>query len=350
MAEREQTFLFADLAGFTALTEAHGDEQAADIAGDFSQAVEKLLPAGQAEAVKAIGDAVMIRAQSSGLAIDLGLRIVAEIGGGHGFPSVRVGMHTGQAVERDGDWFGGAVNTAARVSTLARGGEVLATEATCQAAGTLDGIELREHGRHELRNVVEPVLVFRAVAVGERAQAGLPIDPVCRMAVDPTHSAGTLVHQGVEYQFCSLECVQAFAAGLGDKRSDDGRPRLGIRPRLRRLLPLVQGGSYLGFGLWSLLGRDHYRATHGLKSDDWVLNAHGGWLSVVGTALVIAGLRNDTESLPVRTLGTGAALALALNDAALLRRISSIYRGDLVYEAALVSAWLGSTRSRRDGA
>jgi YHS domain-containing protein len=56
------------------------------------------------------------------------------------------------------------------------------------------------------------VLLFAAAREGQRDSTGLPIDPVCRMAVDPEHSAGQLSYEGVEYQFCSLECAGAFAA------------------------------------------------------------------------------------------------------------------------------------------
>lgn len=116
-----QTFLFADLSGFTALTEAHGDEQAADLVGGFCAAVRRLLAEHQAHEVKAIGDALMLRAGDAAAAIRLGLRIVHDVGAQHGFPLVRVGMHTGLAVERDGDWFGTTVNLAARVSAAASG-------------------------------------------------------------------------------------------------------------------------------------------------------------------------------------------------------------------------------------
>ncbi len=49
-----------------------------------------------------------------------------------------------------------------------------------------------------------------AAREGEPSQ-DLPIDPVCRMAVDPGQAVGSLTFQGVEYQFCSLDCVQAFS-------------------------------------------------------------------------------------------------------------------------------------------
>jgi hypothetical protein len=107
-------------------------------------------------------------------------------------------MHTGPAVERDGDWFGATVNLAARVSAAASGGEALLTAATKAAAGDVTGVELRERGRWTFRNVAEPVQVYAAVQQGVRSSSGLPIDPVCRMAVDPWHGAGRLTHQGVE--------------------------------------------------------------------------------------------------------------------------------------------------------
>src|SRR5207245_236353 len=133
---------------FTALTEAHGDRQAADVAAEFSTAVRRWLSSHVAEEVKTIGDALMIRGGDPAAAIRLGLRIVEDVGRQHGFPTVRVGMNTGQALERDGDWFGSTVNIAARVSGVASGGEVLLTETTKVAAAELGGVDLRERGRH----------------------------------------------------------------------------------------------------------------------------------------------------------------------------------------------------------
>lgn len=210
-----QTFLFADLSGFTALTEAHGDEQAADLVGGFCVAVRRLLAGYEAEEVKAMGDALMLRAGDAAAAIQLGLRIVHDVGAQHGFPLVRVGMHTGPAVQREGDWFGATVNLAARISAAASGGEALVTGATKAAAGQVDQVELRERGRRVFRNVSEPVQVYAAVRLGARSSSGLPIDPVCRMAVDPWHGAGRLTHHGVEYSFCSLGCAGAFAQHPG---------------------------------------------------------------------------------------------------------------------------------------
>jgi adenylate cyclase len=222
VGETEHTFLFADLSGFTALTEVHGDKEAADLAAGFFEEIRDLLPGHCGEEVKTIGDAMMIRCESLPDAIGLALRIVQDVGSRHGFPSVRVGLHTGPAVQRNGDWFGGTVNLAARISGQAAGGEALLSGTSAAAAGAPHGgavsgvpmheaVILQPRGRRKLRNIVEPVELFEASCDVSRSREGLPIDPVCRMAVDPAHAAGSLVYDDAEYRFCSLECAHKFA-------------------------------------------------------------------------------------------------------------------------------------------
>jgi class 3 adenylate cyclase len=205
------TFLFADIAGFTALTEAHGDEQAAALAADFTGAVRAELPGVDGAHVKSIGDALMLRIPEPDAAILLGLRIVGEIMRDHGSPAVRVGMHHGPALERDGDYFGATVNLAARVSAAAVGGEVLLTAETAALAPSLDGVAYESRGRRELRNIREPVELVAAVRVGEASGRELTVDPVCKMAVDPARAAGRLIYEDTAYFFCTLECAGEFA-------------------------------------------------------------------------------------------------------------------------------------------
>jgi adenylate cyclase len=205
------TFVFADIAGFTALTEAHGDEQAATLVADFREAVRAELPAGAAH-VKTIGDALMLRIPDPSRAILLGLNITRGLMPRHGAPAVRVGLHHGPAIERDGDYFGATVNLAARVSGLASGGEVLLTGQTAALAPELAGVFYEPRGRQVLRNVREPVELFAAVPHSESGHGTLPVDPVCRMAVDPDRAAGRLVHEGTAYFFCTLAGAGEFAS------------------------------------------------------------------------------------------------------------------------------------------
>ena len=161
------TFLFTDLVGFTALTEAEGDERGADVAIEFCERVRPLLTEHRAEEVKSIGDALMLRSDDPALGIQLGLRIVHELEQVEGFPPVRVGVHTGPAVTRNDDWYGNTVNVAARLCSAAGGGEVLASEDAVAAAGRLPDVELGERRLHWLKNVTEPVAA-RSVAARER--------------------------------------------------------------------------------------------------------------------------------------------------------------------------------------
>jgi len=206
-ASGTHTFVFADLAGYTALTEAHGDEEAADAAADFRDAVRALLAEHDAEEVKTMGDALLVRVPDAAKAAGLAERIVCEYGTRHRALAVRVGMHTGTAVLRGGDWFGSAVNIASRVADVARAGEILCTEATREAIGP--AVPVRERGRQAFKNVVDPVGVYEFV-LASRAGPNLPLDPVCRMGVDPTRAVERREHGGVEYHFCSQRCSEAF--------------------------------------------------------------------------------------------------------------------------------------------
>ena len=157
MAADQHTFLFSDLVGFTALTEANGDDGAAELALDFYSRVRSLLAAHRAEEVKTIGDAMMLRCEHAGDGIRLGLAIVDTLEALPGFPPVRVGMDTGPAVGRDGDWYGATVNVAARLCAAAGGGQVLVSEATARAAGRVPKVDLGDRELHWLKNVSEPV-------------------------------------------------------------------------------------------------------------------------------------------------------------------------------------------------
>jgi len=205
------TFLFADIAGFTALTEAHGDEQAATLVADFCDVVGAELAMFGATQIKTIGDALMLRVEDPRQAVLLGLRIAHDALTGHGVPAVRVGMHHGPAIERDGDYIGATVNLAARVSAAATGGEVLLTAQTAALAPEIPGVLYESRGRQVLRNVRDPVELVAAVRQGHTSNQGLAIDPVCRMAVDPAHAAGRLTYNDAAYFFCTLTCAGEFA-------------------------------------------------------------------------------------------------------------------------------------------
>jgi len=208
-APNSSTFVFADIAGYTALTEAHGDADAADLAATFCREISEVARASDGDVIKTIGDAVMVRHSDPSQAVLLGLTAAHDVMAGHGFPAVRVGMHHGPAIDREGDWFGATVNLAARVAAVAAGGEVLVTDAVRDGAEQLEGVEFESRGEHRMRNVTLPVPLFAALP-DARSSEEHHIDPVCRMLVAEGREAGTLRHRDERYCFCSHDCARQF--------------------------------------------------------------------------------------------------------------------------------------------
>ncbi len=148
---------FADLAGYARLTVEQGDEAAVSTVERFVEAVGKTLP-GDARVIKTLGDEVMVvgydAAALAEWAVDL------QAGTAAGEPSPRIGIHYGQALYRDGDYFGRDVNQAARVVARAGGGEVLVTRPVVDVADGVDGLQFDRIGEVRLKGFPEPTELF----------------------------------------------------------------------------------------------------------------------------------------------------------------------------------------------
>src|SRR5436305_13778118 len=96
---------FADLAGFTALTEAHGDLAAADIAEGLAGTAESVLATSD-QLVKTLGDAVLLTSSDASSGIALVQRLFQACESDARFPDLRAGVHYGPIIRRGGDIFG----------------------------------------------------------------------------------------------------------------------------------------------------------------------------------------------------------------------------------------------------
>jgi adenylate cyclase len=129
MPTSTQTFLFADLVGFTALAETDGDERALQAVLQLQRLARGLFAHYRPEQVKAIGDGLMLRSATPGDAIRFGIRLLAALGDRPDSLPLRIGIHTGPALSSDGDWYGKTVNVAARLCSVAPPGEVIVSAA-----------------------------------------------------------------------------------------------------------------------------------------------------------------------------------------------------------------------------
>jgi class 3 adenylate cyclase len=155
------TFLFADLVGYTEFTELHGDAAAADLARSFRRAMCSLSREHGACQVKSMGDGVMIYSSDAVAAIALAARAVQEVGSRADLLPVRVGVHTGPAVMRGCDWYGGTVNLAARLAGEAKPGEALISGATRDATCGETAGRLERARELVLRGVNRPIWAWR---------------------------------------------------------------------------------------------------------------------------------------------------------------------------------------------
>jgi adenylate cyclase len=136
---------FADLAGYTKLTEEAGEEQAVDVVERFVETVESTLP-DEARVVKTIGDAVMIVSSDAHALTVWAVGFQADQ---VERPLPRIGIHYGSVLYRDGDYFGRAVNLASRVGARAAGQEVLVTRDVVEQGSA--GLEFERIGEVRLK-------------------------------------------------------------------------------------------------------------------------------------------------------------------------------------------------------
>ena len=153
------TFLFTDVEGSTRRWEADAEAMRVALAA-HDEVLRRAIEAHGGWLFKHTGDGVCAAFASPRSAVDAA--VVAQRG--LELP-VRMGLATGEAELRDGDYFGAVLNRAARVMAAGHGGQVLLAEST---AGLLSGVDLADLGPRRLRDVPMPVGVFQVRAAGLR--------------------------------------------------------------------------------------------------------------------------------------------------------------------------------------
>src|SRR5215212_3974981 len=163
---RDISVAFADLVGFTRLGEAVPPEELESLASRLSNLARDVV-APPVRFIKTIGDAVMFVSTDPMALLRTALALLAAAEKYDDFPQLRVGIASGQAVSRAGDWFGSPVNVASRVTGAARPGAVLVSESTYDAIGRADDFDWSFAGARHLKGVKGAVKLFRARAADE---------------------------------------------------------------------------------------------------------------------------------------------------------------------------------------
>ena len=149
------TVMFVDLAGFTPLTVALGDSGVAEVLQRFASTIRREADNAAGRIIKQIGDAFMLVFDRPDDAVAFGLTVMSACEDDPDLPLLHVGAHHGPLLYRDGDYYGNAVNLAARVTSASDAGQFLVTEDLADAAGAV-GATLEPIPQRPLKGVAEP--------------------------------------------------------------------------------------------------------------------------------------------------------------------------------------------------
>lgn len=164
LGEMDLTVLFTDIDGFTSLTEAMGDAKAQRLVRVHNTIVRKYLRVFGGIEVKHTGDGIMACFLSAGRGVECAGAIQEAIAAySAANPAtafeVAIGINTGEPIHEEGDIYGTAVITAARVADLAEGGQVLVTDVVRQLS-VGKGLHFEYFGDESVEGMRDPLRIF----------------------------------------------------------------------------------------------------------------------------------------------------------------------------------------------
>jgi class 3 adenylate cyclase/DNA-binding CsgD family transcriptional regulator/tetratricopeptide (TPR) repeat protein len=171
------TILFTDLVDSTAIADRLGEEGAEKLRLAHFALLRAALDAHVGEEVKNLGDGLMAvfasPVDAAEAAVAMQQAIAVHNGASSGPPlSVRIGVHAGEPVREDGDYFGTPVVVASRLCAAARGGQILAGELVAALVGSRGGLRFNSLGLVELKGLSDPLPVAELVWTDDPTAAG----------------------------------------------------------------------------------------------------------------------------------------------------------------------------------
>ena len=286
------TVVFADLVGSTGIFERLGDETAGRFVTQLTAALSKTFEQHSGRVVKLLGDGlfVVFPAESDALtaciAIQRRLQEKPARPGGTGNPvQMQMGMEAGDVVEIDGDCYGDAVNSAARLADLAGAEQILTTQRVRDALQPLQQAQLRSLGPMYLRGKSEVTEVFRVEWQGGRdADAtvmGVSLLKAGKDSALELSALGQTLRLDPRADKLTLGRAASASLSLNDARVSRVHATVGWR-----------GGHFVvsdtsSFGTWVYMGNQH---------EPLVLRRTESYL--VGQGQIVLGCEREAENAP----------------------------------------------------
>jgi len=169
-------FLFADLRGYSAFTERHGDQAAAELLGRYRELVRREIAAFHGAEIRTEGDSfyVVFDSVSESVQAAVAIRDAAASDAGSHPIRVGIGIHAGEATDGDQGIVSSAVNVAARVCAQAEAGEILVTETVRSLTRTYLRPTFAPRGTRRLKGISEPIALYRVTSPSEKTHRRTP--------------------------------------------------------------------------------------------------------------------------------------------------------------------------------
>jgi predicted ATPase/class 3 adenylate cyclase len=169
------TFLFTDIEGSTRLLQTLGDAYPGLLA-EHHRVLRAAVEGSGGVPIGSEGDSLFSAFGSASGAVAAAVAaqraLAATTWPGGAAVRVRMGLHTGEALVRDGTYVGLDVHRAARIAAVGHGGQVLLSESTHALVeqSLPEGVELRDLGRHRLKDLTQPERIYETVIAGLPSQ------------------------------------------------------------------------------------------------------------------------------------------------------------------------------------
>ena len=204
--EKSVAILMADLSGYTALTETHGAVSAADLIDKYIRIAENCL-VGDSKLHQRTGDEIMFVSDSPDFLLATALKLAANTVSEENFLQVHGGLHYGKVLKRGGNYFGSALNLAARITGKAAAGTFCCSDEFVNAIADKSVCTFKSKGNYFFKNISGEKEVFELST--EKTKTNY-IDPVCRMLI--LHPQNAIQHPNKdELYFCSSQCLELYS-------------------------------------------------------------------------------------------------------------------------------------------
>jgi YHS domain-containing protein/class 3 adenylate cyclase len=203
--EKIVSFLIVDIAGFTALTEIHGDYSAFKLVDKYNQIVNDSLNP-EVFLVERKGDEFLIVSDCSDCLIKTALCLLRNVENIKNFPTIHIGLHIGKVIESGGKYYGHTLNLTSRISQYSNGGEILCSEAFLRNTINKELYNFIPKGKIKFKNVMKPISLYSIIP--EIQNVNLAIDPICKMQIDIESTEFKYTNDQNEYYFCSQDCLE----------------------------------------------------------------------------------------------------------------------------------------------